>query len=154
MDCGDLFVPNQDKGFGTKMAEEGVEDLGKLGFRELVEARAADLRTVEQALIGGFPHGVELLVKADGETEIVEAVLHGLRADARGKLLERGVAGGIVIQRLHMELIDCAMAPLAAGTNLLLVTEELVVAGKSGGEGVLTILYDECSFLNSGGSAV
>ena len=46
------------------------------------------------------------------------------------------------------------MAPLAAGTDLLLVTEELVVAGEGGGEGVLTILHDECSFLNSGGSAV
>ena len=32
------------------MAEEGVEDLGKLGFRELVEARAADLRAVEQTV--------------------------------------------------------------------------------------------------------
>ena len=59
-----------------------------------------------------------------------------------------------MIQRLHMELIDCAMAPLAAGTDLLLITEELVVTGESGGEGVLTILHDECSFLNSGGSAV
>ena len=154
MNCGDLFVPNQDKGFGTEMAEEGVENLGKLSFCELVETRAADLRTVEQALVGGFTHGVELLVKADGETEVVEAVLHSLRADAGGKLLERGVAGGIVIQRLHMELIDCAMAPLAAGTDLLLVTEEFVKACEGGGEGVLTILYDECSFLNSGGSAV
>ena len=136
------------------MAEKGVEDLSKLGFRELVEARAADLCAVEQALVGSFTHGVELLVKADGETEIVEAVLHGLRADAGGKLLERRVAGGIVIQRLHMELIDCAMAPLAAGTDLLLVTEEFIVTGEGGGEGVLTILHDECSFLNSGGSAV
>lgn len=136
------------------MAEEGVEDLGKLGFCELVETRAADLRAVEKALVCGFTYGVELLVKADGETEIVEAVLHGLRADAGGELLERGVAGGIVIQRLHMELIDCAMAPLAAGTDLLLITEELVVTGEGGGEGVLTILHDECSFLNSGGSAV
>ena len=67
------------------MTEEGVEDLSKLGFRELVETRAADLRAVEQTLIGGFTHGVELLVKADGETEVVEAVLHGLRADAGGR---------------------------------------------------------------------
>ena len=128
------------------MSEEGVENLGELVFRELVQPGAADLGTVEKTLVRGLAHGIELLVKADRKTEIVEAVLDGLRADAGGKLLERGVAGGVVIQRLHVELIDCAMAPLAAGTDLLLVTEELVVACESGGEGVLTILHDNAPF--------
>ncbi len=147
VDCGDLFVPNQDKGFGTEMAEEGVEDLGKLGFRELVEPGTADLCAVEQTLVGGLAHGVEFAVKLDRETEIVDGVLHGLNTDAGSKVGQTGEAERVFLQRLDVELVYRASGPCAAVTELLLIPEELGVASEGGGIGVLTILHGGCSFL-------
>ena len=147
VDCGDLFVTDENKGFGTEMPEEGVENLGKLVFRELVQPGTADLGTVEKTLVRGLAHGIKLLVKADRKTEIVEAVLDGFLTDAGGELFQSGVTGGIAVQRLHMELVDRAMGPGAAVVDLLLIAEELGKAWESGKICVLTILHGVCSFL-------
>ena len=129
------------------MTEEGVEHLGKFVFRELVESGAVDLRTVEQTLVRGLAHGIELVIKLDGKAEIVDGVLYGLNTDAGGKVCQTGKAERVFLQGLDVELVYRASGPGAAGVELLLIPEELGVASKGGGIGVLTILHGGCSFL-------
>ena len=121
--CGHLLVADQQKGAVLVKGQTGVDHVGQLLPGELGQRGAADLRPVQQALIGGIAQGEKLVPELDGQFQVLRSVLDRIPGYGGVKAVRILIQRRGLVQRRHLQLLDLGALPQAALADLLMVAE-------------------------------
>ena len=137
VDCGNLFVPDEQQGLLAEQGHAGVENVRQLVPFELGQGGAVDFGPPQEALVGCVPDGVVAVVHLHGEAQVLCCVLHRLPADAGSEGGALGVERSVLVQRFDMQALDLAALPLAFLGLVLVIPQHSREVRERGEEFVL-----------------
>lgn len=123
VNCGNLFVPNQQECVRIVYGQTGVEYISKVFATEFGECGAVDLCAFGQRLVGRAADGIDISIQIQSKAEVGGGVFNCVLAGTCGKCCGVTIQGRSWIQWLHMKVFDLTAAPTGRHTQCLVITE-------------------------------
>ena len=123
MNCGNLFVPDQQERIRIVYGQAGVEDIGKVFATEFRKCCAIDLCAFGQRFVGRAADGIDASIHIQRKAEVGGGVFNCVLTGTCGKCCGMTIQGRGWIQWLHVKVFDLTAAPTGRHTQCLVITE-------------------------------
>ena len=123
VNCGNLFVPDQQERIRIVYGQTGVEYIGKVCAAEFGKCCAIDLCAFGQRFVGRTADGIDISIHIQRKAKVGGGVLNCVLAGTCGKRCGVTVQGRGRIQWLHVKVFDLTSAPTGCHTQCLVITE-------------------------------